>query len=283
MIKVKNLSYAYPKSKETVLKNLNFEINQGEIFGFLGPSGAGKSTTQKVLYKILHDFSGEISIKNKPLNDWGNEYFEKIGVGFELPNHYLKLTAKENLRLFASFYQEKNLQNFDELFETFGLAGDADKRVEEFSKGMKMRLNFIRAIMHNPEILFFDEPTAGLDPVNAQKLKRYIIKLKNEGKTIFVTTHDMTTADELCDRVSFIADGEIRLTEKPSILKNEYGKHTVKAELENGQTAEFPVKDLGNNPKFLEFIRKGEILRINTQEATLEEVFIKITGTKLLG
>ncbi len=282
MIKVENLSYAYPKSKETVLKNLSFEINEGEIFGFLGPSGAGKSTTQKILYKILHGFSGEISIKNKPLKDWGNEYFEKIGVGFELPNHYLKLTAKENLKLFASFYPEKNLQNFDALFETFGLAGDADKRVEAFSKGMKMRLNFIRAIMHNPDILFFDEPTAGLDPVNAQKIKRYIIKLKNEGKTIFVTTHDMTTADELCDRVSFIAGGEIRLTEKPSVLKNEYGKHTVKVELENGQTAEFPVKDLGNNPNFLEFIKQGEILRINTQEATLEEVFIKVTGTKLL-
>ncbi len=282
MIKVENLSYAYAKSKETVLKNLNFEINEGEIFGFLGPSGAGKSTTQKILYKILHDYTGEISIKDKPLKDWGNGYFEKIGVGFELPNHYLKLTAKENLQLFASFYPEKNLLDFAALFEIFGLAGDADKRVGEFSKGMKMRLNFIRAIMHDPDILFFDEPTSGLDPINAQKIKRYIIKLKTEGKTIFVTTHDMTTADELCDRVSFIAGGEIRLTEKPSVLKNEYGKHTVKVELENGQTAEFPVKDLGNNLNFLEFIKQDEILRINTQEATLEEVFIKVTGTKLL-
>ncbi len=100
-------------------------------------------------------------------------------------------------------------------------------------------------------------------------------------KTIFVTTHDMTTADELCDRVSFIAGGEIRLTEKPSVLKNRHGKHTVKVELQNEQTAEFPVKDLGNNPKFLEFISQDEVLRINTQEATLEEVFIKVTGTKL--
>ena len=282
MIKVENLSYSYPKSKEIVLKDLNFKIERGEIFGFLGPSGAGKSTTQKVLYKILHNFTGEIWIENKPLKDWGNDYFEKIGVGFELPNHYLKLTAKENLQLFASFYPEKNLQNFDALFEVFGLADSANKKVEEFSKGMKMRLNFIRAIMHNPDILFLDEPTAGLDPINAQKIKRYIKKLKNEGKTIFVTTHDMTTADELCDRVSFIADGEIRLTEKPSVLKNKHGKHTVKVELQNGQTAEFPLRALGNNPKFSEFISQNEILRINTQEATLEEVFIKITGAKLM-
>ena len=122
MIKVKNLSYTYPKSADTTLKNLNFEIDQGEIFGFLGPSGAGKSTTQKVLYKILHNFEGEITIKDKSLKDWGKEYFERIGVGFELPNHYLKLTAKENLDLFASFYPKENIQNFAELFEVVGLS-----------------------------------------------------------------------------------------------------------------------------------------------------------------
>jgi fluoroquinolone transport system ATP-binding protein len=256
---------------------------RGEIFGFLGPSGAGKSTTQKVLYKILNDFTGQISINNKPLREWGNDYFERIGVGFELPNHYLKLTARENLNLFASFYPKYSLQDFDTLFEIFGLAGEDNKTVEEFSKGMKMRLNFIRAIMHDPDILFLDEPTAGLDPINAQKIKRYIIKLRNDGKTVFVTTHDMATADELCDRVSFIVNGEIRLTEKPSVLKNKYGKQTVKVELLKGETAEFAVKDLGKNPNFLEFISRDEIVRINTQEATLEEVFIKVTGTELLG
>jgi fluoroquinolone transport system ATP-binding protein len=282
MIKIENLSYQYPRSKEPSLKGLNFEIERGEIFGFLGPSGAGKSTTQRVLYKILTDFTGEISIEGRPLKDWGNEYFEKIGVGFELPNHYLKLTAKENLDLFASFYPQQNMKDLDELFEIFGLAGDANKRVGEFSKGMKMRLNFIRAIMHNPDILFLDEPTAGLDPINAQKIKRYIIKLKGEGKTIFVTTHDMTTADELCDRVSFIADGKIRLTERPSVLKNKHGKYTVKVELKNGKSAEFSLNGLGNNPAFLQFISREEILRINTQEATLEEIFIKVTGTELL-
>lgn len=281
MIKVKNLSYTYPKAAEAVLKNLNFEIDKGEIFGFLGPSGAGKSTTQKVLYKILNDFEGEIKVKNKALNDWGNEYFEKIGVGFELPNHYLKLTAKENLELFASFYPEENIQKFRELFEIVGLEDSIDQRVEEYSKGMKMRLNFIRSIMHDPDILFFDEPTAGLDPINAQKIKRHIVKLKEQGKTVFVTTHDMATADEICDRVSFIVEGEIRLTEKPSILKNKHGKHNVKVELNNLKTAEFPVEGLGNNLEFLDFIKQDQILRINTQEATLEEVFIKVTGTKL--
>lgn len=281
MIKVNNLNYTYPKSKEAVLQNLSFEISKGEIFGFLGPSGAGKSTTQKVLYRILHNFDGEISIKDKPLNDWGKEYFEQIGVGFELPNHYLKLTAKENLDLFASFYQTDSIQNREELFEIVGLTESINQRVEEYSKGMKMRLNFIRAIMHNPDILFFDEPTAGLDPINAQKIKQHIVKLKELGKTIFITTHDMATADELCDRISFIVDGKIRLTDKPRNLKNKHGKDSVKVELKNSMSKEFPISKLGNNHKFLEFIKQDEILRINTQEATLEEVFIKVTGERL--
>ncbi|HEX6126557.1 MAG TPA: ABC transporter ATP-binding protein [Pyrinomonadaceae bacterium] len=281
MITVKDLSYRYPRSSEDVLKGLNFEIARGEIFGFLGPSGAGKSTTQKVLYKILNDFTGEIWIGGRGLSKWGSEYFENIGVGFELPNHYLKLTAKENLELFASFYPRNKLIDLDEVFERFGLRDDADKRVEDFSKGMKMRLNFMRAIMHDPDILFLDEPTAGLDPINAQKIKRCITELRSAGKTIFVTTHDMTTADELCDRVAFIADGEIRLVGEPRVLKNEYGRHAVRVELRDGRSAEFPVDGLGANPTFLEFISAGEVLRINTQEATLEEVFIKVTGTAL--
>ncbi|MEO7658438.1 MAG: ABC transporter ATP-binding protein, partial [Pyrinomonadaceae bacterium] len=193
----------------------------------------------------------------------------------------LKLTARENLLFFASFYPKTNLNGLDTLFETFDLADAADKRVGEFSKGMKMRLNFIRAIMHDPDILFLDEPTSGLDPINARRIKQHIIKLKNEGKTIFITTHDMATADEICDRVSFIADGQIRLTENPSVLKNEHGKHTVKVDLQNGQSAEFSIRELGMNPKFLEFIASSEILRINSQEATLEDVFIKVTGARL--
>jgi fluoroquinolone transport system ATP-binding protein len=281
MIKVENLSYTYPGGSEEILHALNFEINEGEIFGFLGPSGAGKSTTQKVLYKILNDFKGEITVKNKTLKKWGAEYFEFIGVGFELPNHYLKLTAKENLELFASFYKKSKLLKLKDLFELVGLEDSINQKVEEYSKGMKMRLNFIRAIMHDPEILFFDEPTAGLDPVNARKIRQHIVDLRNKGKTIFITTHNMNTADELCDRVSFIVDGSIQITEVPSLLKQQYGNHNVKVELKNEQTAEFELENLGTNPQFLEFIKKDELLRINTQEATLEEVFIQVTGKAL--
>lgn len=281
MIKVDQLSYTYASVESPTLKNLDFEIKEGEIFGFLGPSGAGKSTTQKVLYKILNDYTGQVFIDGVSLKDLDKNYFERIGVGFELPNHYLKLTGKENLDLFASFYPKHKLLNIPDLFASVGLENAINQNVEAYSKGMKMRLNFIRSIMHNPDIIFFDEPTAGLDPVNAHKIKQHIKQLKKDGKTIFITTHNMTSADELCDRVAFIVDGEIALIDQPEKLKKQYGKEVVSVELENGIKETFPIKEIGQNSAFLDFLRKEKVSRINTMEATLEEVFIKVTGKSL--
>ncbi|MFZ1561688.1 MAG: ABC transporter ATP-binding protein [Saprospiraceae bacterium] len=282
MIQVENLKFQYSKNDGLTLKGLNFEINKGEIFGFLGPSGAGKSTTQKILYKILSGFDGSVMIDGKNIADWDNSYLEKIGVGFEIPNHYLKLTGKQNLELFASFYKNVDKTKTVKLFEMVDLHDAINKPVETYSKGMKIRLNFIRAIQHNPDILFFDEPTSGLDPINAQKIKHHILELKSQGKTIFITTHSMDTADQLCDRVSFIADGTLKATDTPKNLKDKYGKEGVSVELKNGAISEFSLKDLGNNIAFLEFIKKDEVKQIRTLEATLEEVFIQITGKSIV-
>ncbi|MEO1218026.1 MAG: ABC transporter ATP-binding protein [Bacteroidota bacterium] len=282
MIQVKKLSYTYPNTKSEVLHTLNFQIGKGEIFGFLGPSGAGKSTTQKILYRILTDFQGEVKIEGKEINAWDKTFFEKIGVGFELPNHYQKLSGKENLALFASFYPREKLKSAEELFDLMGMRESMNDRVETYSKGMKMRLNFMRAIMHDPEILFFDEPTAGLDPVNAHKIKDLIKELRSRGKTIFITTHNMNTADELCDRVSFIVDGRIRITDVPFDLKKAHGRDLVRVALDTGESKEFEMKGLGENSEFLSFIQEGEVSYIQSQEASLEEVFIKVTGTSLM-
>lgn len=281
MIAVKDLSYTYPRASDFALKDLQFAINAGEIFGFLGPSGAGKSTCQKILYKIISKYQGKIEIDGRNLNSWDKDFFEKIGVGFELPNHYGKLTAKENLDLFAAFYPPNRCEKRLDLMKMVGLGNEVDKRVAAYSKGMKMRLNFVRAIMHDPDILFFDEPTAGMDPINAHIIKQHIVRLKEQGKTIFITTHDMTTADELCDRVSFIVDGELVLTESPAALKLRHGQSLVRVESDNGQIKDFPLEDLGNNLDFQSFIKREPIRRIHTLEATLEKVFIDITGTSL--
>ncbi len=281
MISVNALSYTYPKNEAPTLKGLNFTIDSGSIFGFLGPSGAGKSTAQKILYKILPDFTGEVTIDGKPLKTWGKNYFRKIGVGFELPNHYLKLTGKENLDLFASMYEGADIKNSSKLFEMVDLQDAADKAVETYSKGMKMRLNFIRAIQHDPDILFFDEPTSGLDPINANKINQHILDLKAKGKTIFITTHNMTTADKLCDTVSFLVEGEIKATDAPEKLKKAYGQEAVRVILEDGREQEFELKDLGQNPAFQAFLNQGTVKRIFTLDASLDEVFIKVTGKRL--
>lgn len=282
MIRVENLSVKYREGLKNVLNNISFKIHEGEIFGFLGPSGAGKSTTQKVLTRLLTNYKGKVEILGKALNKWDNRYYNHIGVGFELPNHYLKLSARENLEYFAKFYSKKVISP-ERLLGLVGLSKDADKKVEAFSKGMKMRLNFIRAIMHDPEILFFDEPTSGLDPANAHNLKQIILQKKKEGKTVFITTHNMHDAEELCDRVAFIVDGQIKLVQSPKKLRLEFGKRLLKVETNgtDNQIHEFALDGLSANTEFMNIIKQNSIVSMHTNEATMDDIFIKVTGKAL--
>ena len=282
MIEVKNLEFSYPKQQENTLKGIDFCIEKGEIYGFLGPSGAGKSTTQKILIKLLSGYGGEVQIFGKNLLAWNTNYYNNVGVGFELPNHYAKLTGLENLKLFASMY-DAPAQNLMQLLDRVGLKEAANKKTEEYSKGMKMRLNFVRALIHDPEILFFDEPTSGLDPVNAKNLKDLILELKGRGKTIFLTTHNMHDADELCDRVAFISQGKIMAEDSPKALKLKYGKPLLAVEYKNSlvHSAEFELENLGQNKQFIDVLNTSTIISMHTREASLDEVFIKTTGEKL--
>lgn len=161
---------------------------------------------------------------------------------------------------------------------------DANQRVSSFSKGMKTKLNFARALINNPQMLFLDEPTTGLDPVSARQIKNIIHEKKKQGKTIFLTTHNMTDADELCDRVGFMVDGRLVLIESPKDLKLEHGKKLVRVEyINNGEIVqeEFTLANLGSNPAFITLLNSGRVQTIHTQEATLDDVFITVTGRQL--
>ncbi len=284
MIEVADLRFRYPGNPEPTLTGFDFKIEQGEIFGFLGPSGAGKSTTQKIIIGVLKQYSGQVQVFGKELRNQRNDYYEKIGVEFEFPNLFTKLTALENLKFFASLYSgdtEAPLQ----LLEMVGLADDADSRVAAFSKGMKMRLNFVRALLNKPELIFLDEPTAGLDPVNAKNIKNLILEKKAAGKTIFLTTHNMSVADEVCDRVAFIVDGAVTLIDSPRELKVRNSQKTVRVEYrENGniESREFDLKGLDKQADFFALIRDKDIETIHTQEASLEDIFIQVTGRRLV-
>ncbi len=283
MIRVENLIYTYPGNDKPVLKGISFDIRQGEIFGFLGPSGAGKSTTQKVLNGLLRGFSGRVNINGTDLSKMERSFYEKIGVAFEFPNLYLKLTALENLQLFASFFNSPT-RNPVELLEMVHLESDRDTRVEAFSKGMKMRLSFVRALLNHPDLLFLDEPMAGLDPGNARIMKDIILDLQRQGVTIFITTHHMDDAGELCNRLAFMVEGMLPVIDSTQELRLQHGKKTVRVEyLENEMTFsdEFPINQLAFNPTFNDILQNHEILTIHTQEASLEDIFIKITGQQL--
>lgn len=285
MIKVKNLAYTYPGATKETLHGLNFEIADGEIFGFLGPSGAGKSTTQNILIGLLKAYKGGVQVMEKEISNWGHDLYEHIGVSFELPNHYLKLTAEENLAHFQSLYKNKARSPL-EVLEWVGLREDADKKVEAYSKGMKVRLNVARSLVNKPKILFLDEPTAGLDPVNARKIKDLILEMRRQGTTVFVTTHNMNVADELCDRVAFITGGRISVINAPDTLKKQYGRRDILVAYRNSKAAiqeeEFPLDGLGDNQSFLNLLKSAAYIEaIHTQETTLENIFIEVTGQEL--
>jgi fluoroquinolone transport system ATP-binding protein len=284
MITVDTLTYTYPKATSPAVKGISFKVEDGEILGFLGPSGAGKSTTQKVLIGLLKGYQGQVQVMGRELSMWGRDYYEHIGVSFEFPNHYLRLTALENLNYFRSLYHGET-NDPKSLLEQVGLGDSGDALVSTFSKGMKNRLNFARSLLNKPKLLFCDEPTSGLDPVNARVIKDVILEQQRQGTTVFVTTHNMGIADELCDRVAFILDGEIKLIDTPKSLKMKHGERTVRVEYQNGNSAlsytEFAMDGLGHNQAFLELLQKQPIETIHSAETTLDNIFIQVTGRSL--
>ena len=284
VIEVRGLTFTYPKSTEPAVRGMDFSVARGEIFGFLGPSGAGKSTTQKLLIGLLRGHGGDAAVWGKDPLAWGPDYYQRIGVSFELPNHYQKLTGLENLRFFASLYDVDTVDPM-ELLDAVGLTDDANTRVSKYSKGMQMRLTFARSLINDPELLFLDEPTSGLDPVNARKVKNIVLDLKDRGRTIFLTTHDMSTADELCDRVAFVVDGGIVALDTPTELKIARSQRVVRVEYRsnNGalETAEFGMDTLADDPTFHTVLRENQVETIHSREASLDDVFVEVTGRRL--
>lgn len=283
MIEVRHLRYAYPRTREAALRGLDFEVRSGEIFGFLGPSGAGKSTTQKVLTGLLAGYEGDVRVFGSRLPELGRGYYDRIGVAFEVPNVHGNLTGRENLEFFASLHDAPTA-GADELLGLVGLSDAADERAGTYSKGMRMRLNFCRALLTDAELLFLDEPTTGQDPENARRIKEIIRDRRSAGATVLLTTHDMAVAAELCDRVGFLVDGRIVLIDAPRDLMVRHGERRVRVEYRAGdrlERVEFDLDALGRDERFLELLRAAVVETIHTLDATLEDVFMEVTGRGL--
>lgn len=281
MIKVKGLSFSY--TKKPFIENISFEVNTGEIFGFLGPSGAGKSTLQKILTGLLPGYGGSVTVGGAEARHHNNSFYEGIGVDFEFPSLYEKLTGRENLMFFGSLYKKQG--DIDGLLNKVGLLQDAEKKVADYSKGMKSRLNFIKALLHDPGLLFLDEPTSGLDPSNARIMKDMILEEKARGKTIILTTHNMFDATELCDRVAFIVDGGIKALDTPRRLIMIRGAAHISYSYmseEGEQSAVVPLDKTADDQKLLTLLRENRVLSIHSGEPTLNDIFVELTGRQLV-
>jgi ABC-2 type transport system ATP-binding protein len=212
------------KVKEVIaVDGISFSVNRGELFGLLGPNGAGKTTTIKMLTTLLIPTSGTASVLGFDLIKQANKIRPVIGFIYGGERGlYWRLNAFDNLRYFANLYHidpDHAAKRIPELLELVGLGGRGDERIEGFSRGMKQRLHIARALLHDPEVLFLDEPTLGLDPVGAREMRDTIRDLQAEGKTIFLTTHYMFEAEALCERIAVIDKGKVVALDSPTGLK----------------------------------------------------------------
>lgn len=283
VIVVEDLRMRYRGASTDAVGGISFRVAAGEVFGFLGPNGAGKSTTQRILTGLVRGYRGRADVLGRPVAAWGPDYYEHIGVGFELPAHFSRLTARENLEAFAALYRGPT-EDADVLLESVDLVSAADRTVATFSKGMRMRLNLARALVNRPDVLFLDEPTSGMDPVHANLVRDLIRRQPELGRTVFLTTHDMTTAQQLCDRVAFMVDGRLAAVDTPRDFRLAHGEASVVVEYRDGDAlrrAEFPLPAIGADPAFAALLREHRVETIHTREATLDDVFVAVTGGRL--
>lgn len=284
MITVKNLFHSYSNDDNFAVNDISFEIKKGEIFGFLGPSGAGKSTTQNILVGLLQLQRGDVEVAGYDVKNIKDKMFNKIGMSFEQSNVYSKMSGLENLDFYRKLFDVETRDPM-ELLRLVGLDGRENEKAGKYSKGMKHRLTFARSMLNNPELWFLDEPTTGLDPAIAANIKNIILQENKKGTTIFLTTHNMFIADELCDRVAFVVDGKIRLIDSPKALKMKYGEKLVDIEyIKDGQLIKenFSTVEASEKARMVEVISNYDIQTMHTKEATLEEIFIKVTGRGLI-
>ncbi len=236
----------------TAVEDLSIQVGKGEILGFLGPNGAGKTTTIRILSGIIAPTKGHAVVAGIRTDKAAESLHEVIGLLTESPGFYQRLNATENLLYFAGFYDIDVDTQVDKYLKLMGLWQRRGDKLGTFSKGMKQRLALARALLHNPKVLFLDEPTAGLDPESAQEVRKLIRRLKEEGRTIFLSTHNLGEAESLCDRIGLFRTRLIAL-DSPKNLRNRLFQRQVVVELSSID------KELVEAVRNLNFVQQVEV------------------------
>ena len=260
---------------------ISFSVRAGELFGLLGHNGAGKTTTIRVLTGRSRPTSGAVRVLGHALPAERDRIKPLVNLVFEDQNLYERLTGRENLRLFARLYGVAERRG-DELLALVGLTAAGRRAVKTYSSGMKQRLLIARALINDPRVLFLDEPTRGLDPASAREVRQILRRLTSEGATLFLTTHDMEEADDLCDRVAFIADGRIVALDTPRELKLRYGERAAVVLLQDRTERTVRLDDPDDASLLAGWMRDGHVLAVHSKEGTLEDVFVSLAGRPLL-
>ena len=260
--------------------DISFTVNAGEIFGFLGHNGAGKTTSIRMLTGQLRPTAGHAQVAGCDVATERGRLKPLIGVVSENQNLYERMSGRENLAFAGRLYGTGS-KRIDEALDQVGLIDRAGDKVQHYSNGMKQRLLIARALLHQPQIVFLDEPTSGLDPVVGRDIRRLVLELAQQGVTVFLTTHYMEEADQLCGRVAFISDGRIVALDTPDNLKVAHGQKSLEVKLDDGQRLTIALDDLDAGARLEKLVTSGQIRTLHSAEATLEEVFIQITGRRL--
>jgi len=287
----------------TAVDSVSFELAKGEIFGFLGPNGAGKTTTIRMLAGMIAPSSGHAEVKGINVGKNVERLHEVIGLLTESPGFYERFSAERNLRYFAGFYHGIDVSGqVEKYLRATGLWERRSDKVASFSKGMKQKLAIARSLLHEPEVIFFDEPTAGLDPEAAQYIRELMVELKDQGRTIFLSTHNLTEAESLCDRIAVIKTRIIAF-DTPSNLRKRLFSREVIIEMDSiSENIINDIKKLGfinsiktedrklildmedvenNRPIVIKSIVEsgGMIQKVYEKEHSLEEVYLSLVNT----
>jgi ABC-2 type transport system ATP-binding protein len=277
-IETQNLTRDYNGLR--AVDGISFAVEAGEIFGFLGPNGAGKTTTIKMLTGQLRPTSGTARVMGCDVVTQRQQLKPQIGVVFEYQNIYERLSARDNL-VFAARLYGVDKSRVEAVLRQVGLTGRERERTSKYSNGMKQRLLIARALLHQPRVLFLDEPTRGLDPAVAREIRAIVADLARQGTTVFLTTHYMEEADQLSRRVAIIDHGRVVALDSPGSLKASHGQRQVMLALKNGETVTLALDDEGDARRLAELSASGTVQTMRTTEATLEDVFLKLTGRSL--
>ncbi|MEM2935021.1 MAG: ABC transporter ATP-binding protein [Candidatus Thermoplasmatota archaeon] len=308
-LEVNDISKTYKQrnSYKVALDNVSFSVGHAEIFGLLGPNGSGKTTLIKIIFGLISPDKGKISIFGHEIPKDRAKIIDKINVVFSRAGCYWNLTGRDHLKFYGKIYRVENLkEKIEELVELFEMKDKIDMTADKYSTGEVMRLNLARALLNEPELLILDEPTIGLDPVLALKIRDYLIKINEEnGITILLTTHYMEEADRLCNRIAIIDEGKIVAIDTPLNLKNklkrekicEIGVSNLSSDLmekikkkfekcsyyENKSELRIILKKYEDVAEIIDFLKNNGaiVTSVHTEKPTLEDVFLYMTGKRL--